>query len=73
MRALLWVDGYYPDNIFSGEESDDDEKYMELASMCQERQERVLYLGCRIAAQGGKWLRYDAYAHQFSVPSSDSA
>jgi hypothetical protein len=29
------------------------------------RKERVLYLGCRIAAQGGRWLRYED--HRFSV------
>ncbi|KAM7217358.1 EST/SMG-like protein 1 [Rhypophila decipiens] len=68
MRGLLWVDKYFPDGWFSNDKIDDDEKYFEVASMSEERRERVLYLGCRIAARGdGKWLRYDSKSHQFSV------
>lgn len=40
--------------------------------MSEERRERVLYLGCRIAARGdGKWLRYDATSHQFIVEDTE--
>ncbi|KAM7209737.1 EST/SMG-like protein 1 [Naviculisporaceae sp. PSN 640] len=68
MRGLLWVDRYFPDGWFSNDKIDDDEKYFEVGSMSEERRERVLYLGCRIAARGdGKWLRYDSNSHQFSV------
>jgi hypothetical protein len=69
MRGLLWTDRYFPDGFFTYDLQDDDEKYMEAASFYEERRERVLYLGCRIAAarQGAKWLRYDAKARQFSV------
>lgn len=67
MRGLLWTDRYFPDNFFSYEPQDDDEKYMELASFNEQRKERFLHVGCRIAAQGGRWLRYDADAHRFSV------
>lgn len=67
MRGLLWTDRYFPKNFFTYALQDDDEKYMELASFVEDRKERVLYLGCRIAAQGGRWLRYDADAHRFSV------
>jgi hypothetical protein len=67
MRGLLWTDRYFPDDFFTYDPQDDDEKYMELASFYEERKERILYLGCRIAAQGGRWLRYDADAHRFSV------
>lgn len=74
MRGILWADRYYPDNWFTDDKTDDDEKYMEFASMEQARKERVLYLGCRIAAQGGKWLRYDAARHRFDVaPEFDVA
>ncbi|KAK3312484.1 hypothetical protein B0H66DRAFT_525552 [Apodospora peruviana] len=66
MRGLLWVDMYFPSDWFSNDKIDDDEKYFEAASMSEERKERVLYLGCRIAARG-KWLRYDSESHQFSV------
>ncbi|KAK3693628.1 hypothetical protein B0T22DRAFT_45602 [Podospora appendiculata] len=67
MRGLLWVDKYFPADWFSNDKIDDDEKYFEVASMSEERKERVLYLGCRIAARDGKWLRYDSDSHQFSV------
>jgi hypothetical protein len=65
MRGLLWSDRYYPDKYFIEDKTDDDEKAMEFPSMELTRKERVLYLGCRIAAQGGKWLRYEN--HLFSV------
>ncbi|KAK3383417.1 hypothetical protein B0T24DRAFT_566133 [Lasiosphaeria ovina] len=68
MRGLLWADKYFPDEWFSSQERiDDDEKYFEVPSMSEDRKERALYLGCRIAAQGGKWLRYNSETHQFSV------
>ncbi|KAK3335454.1 hypothetical protein B0T19DRAFT_9206 [Cercophora scortea] len=67
MRGLLWVDKYFPSDWFSNDKIDDDEKYFEVASMSEERKERVLYLGCRIAARDGTWLRYDSDSHQFSV------
>lgn len=58
---------YYPNSLFSGDERNDDEKYMELPSMVEERKARVLYLGCSIADGGGKWLRYDRASHRFSA------
>lgn len=67
MRGLLWTESYLPDSWFTYDLQDDDEKYMELASFYEERKERILYLGCRIAAQGGRWLRYDSETHRFSV------
>ncbi|OIW31112.1 hypothetical protein CONLIGDRAFT_573632 [Coniochaeta ligniaria NRRL 30616] len=67
MRGLLWTDRYFPQDWFTYELQDDDEKYMELASFYEERKERLLYIGCQIAAQGGKWLRYDSETHRFSV------
>ncbi|KAK4206116.1 hypothetical protein QBC37DRAFT_301453 [Rhypophila decipiens] len=68
MRGLLWVDKYFPDGWFSNDKIDDDEKYFEVASMREERRERVLYLGCRIAARGdGKWLEYDSTTHRFNT------
>jgi hypothetical protein len=67
MRGLLWTEKYYPDNHFSGEEKDDDEKYMELPSMVEKRKQRVLYLGCRIAVRSVKWFRYDQSTHKFAA------
>ncbi|KAB5515608.1 hypothetical protein GE09DRAFT_1208678 [Coniochaeta sp. 2T2.1] len=70
MRGLLWTDDYFPPKHFDGEQRDDDEKYMELPSMVESRKERVLYLGCRIAARGEQWLRYDRAEHRFSATST---
>ncbi|KAI0125137.1 hypothetical protein BJ170DRAFT_489516 [Xylariales sp. AK1849] len=66
MKGLLWVDKYYPVDWFSNEKIDDDEKYFEVASMTDERKERILWLGCRIAKHGN-WLVYDEDLHQFGV------
>ncbi|KAK7962569.1 uncharacterized protein PG986_003394 [Apiospora aurea] len=68
LRGLLWAEKYYPSDWFSNDKVDDDEKYFEVASMTDERKERVLWLGVSIARHG-KWLLYDDELRQFSVPS----
>ncbi|KAL2257684.1 hypothetical protein VTK26DRAFT_9311 [Humicola hyalothermophila] len=69
LRGFPWVDRYFPDGWFASQDKiDDDDKYFELPSMIEERKERALWLGHRIAKQGdGKWLRYDHEAHRFGV------
>ncbi|KAI1506084.1 hypothetical protein F5X99DRAFT_179652 [Biscogniauxia marginata] len=69
MKGLLWVEDYFPEIWFSNGQIDDDEKYFEVASMTDERKERILWLGCRIA-ETGKWLAYDEHLHQFGVTST---
>lgn len=66
MKGLLWVEKYYPMDWFTNEKIDDDEKYFEVASMTDERKERILWLGHRIA-KPEKWLTYNADSHQFDV------
>ncbi|KAI0017862.1 hypothetical protein F4780DRAFT_563826 [Xylariomycetidae sp. FL0641] len=66
MKGLLWVHRYFPEDWFSNQAINDDEKYFEVASMTEERRERILWVGCRIAAMG-KWLLYDQNDHKFSV------
>ncbi|KAK8095234.1 uncharacterized protein PG998_014458 [Apiospora kogelbergensis] len=68
LRGLLWTNGYFPSDWYSNDNIDDDEKYFEVASMADERIERILWLGVYIA-QHEKWLFYDEKSHQFSVPS----
>lgn len=68
MKGLLWVNNYYPQDWFSKEEIDDDEKYFEVTSMTGERKERIIWLGRRIACHQ-KWLTYDEDLHQFDVLS----
>ncbi|KAK3987453.1 EST/SMG-like protein 1 [Cladorrhinum sp. PSN332] len=67
MRGLLWADRVYPSDWFVNDKIDDDEKYFEAASMAEERKDRVLWLGCRLAALDGQFLRYNSQTHQFSV------
>ncbi|KAK4102908.1 hypothetical protein N658DRAFT_485116 [Parathielavia hyrcaniae] len=69
MRGFPWVEKYLPDGWFVMDEKiDDDEKYFELASMTEERRERVVWLGCRIAErEGGKWLMFDKETKRFGV------
>ncbi|KAK8036744.1 hypothetical protein PG994_015241 [Apiospora phragmitis] len=68
LRGLLWADKYFPSDWFSNDKIDDDEKYLEVASMTDERKERILWLGVSIARHD-KWLLYDEESHRFSVPS----
>ncbi|KAK8139948.1 hypothetical protein PG984_000014 [Apiospora sp. TS-2023a] len=68
LRGLLWADKYFPSDWFSNDKIDDDEKHLEVASMTDERKERILWLGVSIARHD-KWLLYDEEFHRFSVPS----
>ncbi|KAH6976798.1 hypothetical protein EDB80DRAFT_757446 [Ilyonectria destructans] len=53
---------------FVNEKIDEDEKFFELASMADERKERILYLGLKIATLG-KWLTFDTETKLFYVVS----
>ncbi|KAM0344031.1 hypothetical protein ACHAPU_007934 [Fusarium lateritium] len=68
MRGLLYSEDYFPNDWFRNDKIDEDEKYFELASMSEERKDRILSLGCKIAASGN-WLLWDDDACQFSVPA----
>ncbi|KAK8863172.1 hypothetical protein PGQ11_009407 [Apiospora arundinis] len=68
LRGLLWAENYFPSDWFSNDNIDDDEKHFEVASMTDERKERILWLGVSIARHN-KWLLYDEEFHRFSVPS----
>jgi hypothetical protein len=67
IRGLLWTDSYFPEEWFTNEKIDEEEKYHELASMTAERKERILWLGCRIANLG-HGLNYDG--QRFSAPGT---
>jgi hypothetical protein len=70
LRGFPWVERYFPEGWFANDKIDDDEKYFEVPSMMEERKERALWLGCRIAKRGaGRWLSYDKQAHLFGVSS----
>ncbi|KAF4952455.1 hypothetical protein FSARC_12627 [Fusarium sarcochroum] len=67
MRGLLYAEDYFPNDWFRNDKIDEDEKYFELASMSQERKDRILSLGSKIATSG-TWLLWDEETSQFSVP-----
>lgn len=67
MRGLIYVEDYLPNDWFSNDKVDEDEKYFELASMIDERKERILWLGRQIA-KSGKWLTWNDSTGQFWVP-----
>jgi hypothetical protein len=69
LRGFPWVETYFPKDWFDSEDRiDDDDKYFELPSMLEERKERIVWLGGRIAARsGGKWLQFDSTTGQFDA------
>ncbi|PCD22285.1 hypothetical protein AU210_016075 [Fusarium oxysporum f. sp. radicis-cucumerinum] len=67
MRGLPYAGDYFPIDWFQNDNIDDDEKYFELPSASEERKDRILYLGGRIATSE-KWLRWDEEARHFAVP-----
>ncbi|KAK3363316.1 hypothetical protein B0T25DRAFT_527027 [Lasiosphaeria hispida] len=67
-RGLVWAERYYPNEFFTNDKIEDEEKGLEAASMGEERKIRALFLGYRIAnAENAKWLLYDRETHRFSV------
>ncbi|KAJ4211601.1 hypothetical protein NW759_012512 [Fusarium solani] len=68
MRGLIYSEDYFPHEWFKNDKIDEDEKYFELGSMVEERKDRILTLGCKIAASGS-WLIWDPETRQFSVPA----
>ncbi|KAM5353086.1 hypothetical protein ACJZ2D_017033 [Fusarium nematophilum] len=66
MRGLLYAD-HYPEEWFK-RKIEEDEKYFELGSMEEERKDRIISLGYKIATGTGNWLIWDDDSRQFSVP-----
>ncbi|KAL2108956.1 hypothetical protein VUR80DRAFT_3152 [Thermomyces stellatus] len=66
MRGLLWADKYHPAGWLAEAKVDNDEKGFELPSMAEQRRDRILWLGCRIA-KFGRWIKYDGESRAFSV------
>jgi hypothetical protein len=69
LRGLVYAEDYYPVSWFRGSKVEEDEKYFELASMIDQRKERLLWLGRRLAASG-RWLTWDTAAREFGVTES---
>ncbi|KAK3934531.1 hypothetical protein QBC46DRAFT_399511 [Diplogelasinospora grovesii] len=57
LRGLVWAADYFPSGWFLNDKLNEDERHIEISSHAERRKERVLYLGCQIAAK----------IHQFNV------
>ncbi|KAH7009083.1 uncharacterized protein B0I36DRAFT_426187 [Microdochium trichocladiopsis] len=66
MKGLTWTTNYYPDDFFADDKIDDDEKYFEVASMIDERRERILWLATRLA-RDQHWLAVNESFTTFSL------
>ena len=65
MRGQPWSDNYCTEDWFYEAAIDDEERTLELPSMADPRQERMLWLGHGIASHG-KWILYDDDSKKFS-------
>ncbi|EEU41004.1 uncharacterized protein NECHADRAFT_66648 [Fusarium vanettenii 77-13-4] len=68
MRGLIYSEDYFPSDWFKNDKIDEDEKYFELGSMVEERKDRILSLGCKMATSGS-WLIWNPDTRQFTVPA----
>ncbi|KFA80858.1 hypothetical protein S40288_11500 [Stachybotrys chartarum IBT 40288] len=66
MRGLLYTEDYFPADWFSKDKIKEDERFFEVASMTEERQEKILWLGRKIA-EFGNWLAWNEANQQFKI------
>lgn len=66
MKGLTWTANYYQADFFVDDKIDDDEKYFEVASMTDERRERILWIAARLAEKQN-WLAVNQSHTTFSV------
>ncbi|EQL01457.1 hypothetical protein OCS_02837 [Ophiocordyceps sinensis CO18] len=66
LRGLIYTEDYFPDGWFDNERIDESDRYLEPPSKALERQERILWIGRRLATSN-KWLTWDEGARSFSV------
>ncbi|KAJ1335839.1 protein SMG6 [Microdochium nivale] len=66
MKGLLWTNRYFPNDFFVDDKIDDDEKYFEVASMTDERCERILWIASRLA-ENQQWLTVNQSFTTFGV------
>jgi hypothetical protein len=69
MRGLVYSEDYFPADWFSDDKIDEDEKYFELASMVDDRRERILWLGRKIS-RSGRWLVWDDNSRMFDADAT---
>ncbi|KAM0145976.1 hypothetical protein ACHAQE_010980 [Botrytis cinerea] len=67
VRGLLWAETLYPEKYFLDDHTDEENKFQELSSMLHQRQERILWLACRVAARVSPWLVFDSSKPGFTT------
>lgn len=72
MRGLIYAENLFPDNWYRDARVEEDEKQFELPSMTDQRKERILWLGRRLA-RSGKWLTWNESTRQFGVAEAFAA
>ena len=68
LRGLLFAEDFFPNGWFDNERLDETDRYLKMRSNAVKRQERILWIGRKIA-NAGKWLTWDAETRQFGVTS----
>lgn len=66
MRGLELAKNYFPQDWFSSEKIEDDEKMFEPPSLGDERRQRLLWLGRRMCILGN-WMAWDEGTSRFTV------
>ncbi|KAM0360231.1 hypothetical protein ACHAPK_011855, partial [Fusarium culmorum] len=68
MRGLLYSEDYFPNGWFQSDKVDEDEKYFESPSISEQRKDRIISLGHKLATSGS-WLIWNEDTSKFSVPA----
>ncbi|KAM4063816.1 hypothetical protein HRG_012520 [Hirsutella rhossiliensis] len=66
LSGLLFAENFFPKGWFSSRNIDDADRYLEPPSKTLKRQERILWIGRRIAASG-IWITWCGETDQFGV------
>lgn len=72
MRGLIYAEDLFPENWYRDARVEEDEKQFELPSMTDQRKERILWLGRRIA-RTNKHLTWNESTRQFGVAEAFAA
>ncbi|KAK6609677.1 telomerase-binding protein EST1A protein [Botrytis cinerea] len=72
MRGLLWTGTLYPEEYFSKHHTEEEDKCEELPSMLNRRQERILWIACRIAARVSPWLAFNSSKSEFTTDAKSA-
>jgi hypothetical protein len=72
MRGLVYAENLFPENWYRDARVEEDEKQFELPSMTDQRKERILWLGRRMAGNGTH-LTWNESTRQFGVAEACAA